>query len=244
MAIGAVALTRAEPARADAEIEGYLAGTVIVLAAADLGLGIYDVDVAARGEHPSAKLSKLEAEIGTPQAAIGTLALAGIVAFESNDDDHLVFLALFPTMLADGLTMHGFWTGATDRPRPAVQAFGSFSVGADTALSTVVLTRASMGQLSRRFMGMTEALVAVPQLVVSSGEAIRASGGDRTAWAALGVWSGALFAHGLASVVKGADGGELDQPQAPRAPVTLSIAPMMVAGATSRGPGVTFGGRF
>jgi len=114
----------------------------------------------------------------------------------------------------------------------------SWAIGFNTALTTKVTALAVEREWSPRAIAITQLVAATPQLIVAgyalaSPESIPR---QRAAVLAFGGWSGALFAHGVASLI-------LFRPKPPpKAKQAWQLAPSMLHGEHGLAPGlVAFG---
>jgi hypothetical protein len=249
----ALVLAPARPARAGAAADiGRAIGIALgggVILGADVVYTVHDASVAEKGERPSRGWSMSETFGATPQAIIANgFLVAGLASGESKGFAPVYFL--LPSIWTSALSTHGIWGVASKSVHPGTLFGASWAIGANLAFTSGALGAAFDDRLPGAPFGVVEMLGTTPTIAVGISRLVDPKGTDKGAWAALTAWSGALFVHGVASLVTGLqDKGEEEQQSEqgddkPRDGARFYLAPTIVSDGVARVPGIVAGGFF
>lgn len=206
IAAGACALSLASvaflsPGSARADSSGEIAAATLLVAGgiADCVFLGYDAAVAGNEELPSTKWATAELIVTLPQTGI----LNGIAAaFTVDRHEPEVTLAVLPFVAITGaLTSHGALRLITAEFDPKTLFFLSPAIGLNLTMTSAALT--AMFHKRRLFVpavGVAEVVVALPPLIGGI-YALGLEDSTKLGWGLLTGWSGALVAHGVASIV-------------------------------------------
>lgn len=213
-ALVALALVSLAPRPARAQLREvvmvfvFVAATVIVV---DSVFFVHDAGVMVQKEHPSTAFSVAEVIVMAPQAIGFNIANAANMTDDGGDA-----WAVLPAMLTSAMLAHGIWSFTEDpeAPNPYTRFLGSGAVGVNGTLTVGALAAlSSERRVFTRPMGVAEVALTLPQVVVGAVGLANDDAANRPAWGALTAWSGALLAHGVASI---ALGGEEDPKETSR----------------------------
>jgi hypothetical protein len=239
--------TRSEPTPiprpSDDVAIGVLVAALVDFGVADVSFGVYDALKAGHGELPARGVGIAEAVVAAPQV-IAFGALHGMLAIEANDRDVDSAVTVLLPGVANTLFGHGLAGAALSTARPDVLYGVPWAVGFDTAFTVSALAAAGGHHLFSRPLGAVEMALTAPQIAVASYAIVKDPHGV-LGWAPLVGWSGALFVHGLVSVI-------VPRPEPPPPPETPPAAPaeppvpprppLLVPGSIEVGPAPIAGG--
>lgn len=253
----ALTLAVATEARADgtdgigAAVAGiFITGTSIVVTGAVFT--IHDVGTMSQGEPPALGWSIAESVLMTPSALLLDTLLAMQHGKEGPGSNFSSALFLIPGAWTGAMSAHGIWSlAAPNTDRRTVYGV-SWAIGANLAFTT--------GAVSALFnerrtppvaFGILEMLGTTPTILVGASRLLGNDDRYRAPWAALTVWSGALFVHGGITLATAIVRGRREGPAVPEEPPPrygfaprLHFAPTMVSDGVSRAPGIGVSGAF
>jgi hypothetical protein len=216
---GALVMSAARPARATSPAEDFVIILAIGFGGADLAMTGYDIGLAAAGEAPAHGWLVAETAIAAPQA----LFLNGLLPFAAiNGGEPDTSVIIIPTAMVTTLAVHGT-SGLVFSPQPAEHIGLSAAVATNATLTNAALTRAFSGELSSIPVAAIQVSATVPQIIVGTVKAATLAE-ERARWIGLTAWAGALFLHGVASLIWGDDqeGEPTMAPEPPPLPAPVS----------------------
>lgn len=258
LAIGAVVATPGD-ARAgsgeDIALAGLGAGLLGFLGA-DIAFAAHDLDAAIHNNLIRDDWLPAEAVVTVPQTLLFNTLLLGLNT--DNDEDFAILgtaLGTLPTAGVTALTTHGFW-GIADKNTDADAMAGiSVIVGTNVALTMSAIGRATQRRVHSRGIGIFTTALATPGTVVGIYESTF-SRPQQPAWIGLTAWSGALFVHGVVSMIvdgkprssepppEAASRGLQRGPKGLFAQASFTVAPTVLSDGGRQMPGIVAGGVF
>jgi hypothetical protein len=162
---------------------------------------------------PSRSFSSAEAGVTIPFTAMNLLIL-GWEEHVVERPEPLVLLPLGASVWSGALTAHGIWGAASPQSDPALVMGVSWAVGANVAFTVGAVGAATNRRLRvpELVLGSLELAGTAPTIAVGAYELASPGRPSKPVFAGLVAWSGALFVHGVASVVVGIK-DRLDEPR-------------------------------
>jgi len=215
--------------------------TAATFGIADLGFFAYDLAMVSGDDIPSEGAAITQVVLGMPQVIGFNMGLGVLTLEEKKKHGGGMALALVaPTTIASGLATHGIWSLADREADPEGLFFLSPLIGSNVALTTVMMTNTIAGRPSGPVLAVGQMLLTAPNVAV--GGYFLSQGSQLATWIGFTTWSGALFTHGLISLIWGAADDDSDSRYSSSPP--LFFTPTTFAGEQGPLPGAVMGGWF